>query len=56
MCQSCVLWFLEYNWCFLCKEESSLSLPPVNLSVIVAVQREKPETFIVSWLASGTTE
>ena len=38
------------------QEESSLSLAPVNLSVIVAVQREKPETYIVSWLASGTTE
>ena len=38
------------------QEESSLSLAPVNLSVIVAVQREKPGTYIVSWLASGTTE
>ena len=37
------------------QEESSLSLAPVNLSVIVAVQREKPETFSVSWLASGPT-
>ena len=33
------------------QEESSLSLAPVNLSVIVAVQREKPGTYIVSWLA-----
>ena len=33
------------------QEESSLSLAPVNLSVIVAVQREKPGTYIVTWLA-----
>ena len=52
MCQNCVRWFLEYN-CL--QEESSLSLAPVNLSVIVAVQREKPGTYIVSWLASGPT-
>ena len=32
------------------QEESSLSLAPVNLSVIVAVQREKSGTYIVSYI------
>ena len=48
MCQS----FSGIQLVFPLQEESSLSLAPVNLSVIVAVQREKPELLVGdSWLA-----